>query len=248
MLDRVAREEIKRRYYPSADEDVYGALEQALNSYIAPGVALLDAGCGHGSWILREHRTKIGHLVGVDLVPPQRDHFLDEFIAADLESIPIADSSFDIVLCYWVIEHLPRPGRVFLEFYRLLKPGGILIFETPNLFAPATLISKVLPFWLHKRLYKRLLGVDEDEVFPTLYRSNTFGRLSQTLDDLGFKRDQLTSVDHTYELFVFQRIPFIAALLWSRALHHLPAKLLRNHIIGVYKKETGSSKPIRGYP
>jgi 2-polyprenyl-3-methyl-5-hydroxy-6-metoxy-1,4-benzoquinol methylase len=46
--------------------------------------------------------------------------------------IPVPDNSYNFVISTEVIEHLENPRATFREFYRLLRPGGILIVTTPN--------------------------------------------------------------------------------------------------------------------
>ena len=52
-------------------------------------------------------------------------------IVSDITAIPEPDASFDAVLCSEVLEHVPEPTHALDEFYRLLKPGGILILTAP---------------------------------------------------------------------------------------------------------------------
>jgi SAM-dependent methyltransferase len=47
---------------------------------------------------------------------------------ADAESLPFADSSFDLVLGHAVLHHLPDLRRAFAEFHRVLAPGGRIVF------------------------------------------------------------------------------------------------------------------------
>jgi SAM-dependent methyltransferase len=47
---------------------------------------------------------------------------------ADAESLPFADSSFDLVLGHAVLHHLPNLRRAFAEFHRVLRPGGRIVF------------------------------------------------------------------------------------------------------------------------
>jgi ubiquinone/menaquinone biosynthesis C-methylase UbiE len=47
---------------------------------------------------------------------------------ADAESLPFADSSFDLVLGHAVLHHLPDLPRAFGEFHRVLRPGGRIAF------------------------------------------------------------------------------------------------------------------------
>ncbi|MFT3858024.1 MAG: methyltransferase domain-containing protein [Aquabacterium sp.] len=53
----------------------------------------------------------------------------------DIEAIPVADGSLDLIICNHVLEHVSHPERALQEMHRCLKPGGILIAQTP--FAPS---------------------------------------------------------------------------------------------------------------
>lgn len=49
----------------------------------------------------------------------------------DATAIPVADASFDAILCTEVLEHVPEPVKVIAEFARILKRGGKLILTAP---------------------------------------------------------------------------------------------------------------------
>jgi ubiquinone/menaquinone biosynthesis C-methylase UbiE len=49
----------------------------------------------------------------------------------DAGSIPVADGTFDVVLCTEMLEHVPDPLKVLAEFARILKAGGRLILTAP---------------------------------------------------------------------------------------------------------------------
>ena len=46
--------------------------------------------------------------------------------------LPWKDDSFDNITSYETLEHVPDPGKLISEFFRVLKPGGELILSTPN--------------------------------------------------------------------------------------------------------------------
>jgi SAM-dependent methyltransferase len=52
-------------------------------------------------------------------------------IQSDITSIPVSDSSFDIVLCTEVLEHVPDPIAAIKEMVRITKPGGRLLITAP---------------------------------------------------------------------------------------------------------------------
>lgn len=50
--------------------------------------------------------------------------------AADLS--PFEDGQFSVVVALHLVEHLPDPAQTVREVYRLLQPGGLMLFATPN--------------------------------------------------------------------------------------------------------------------
>jgi SAM-dependent methyltransferase len=58
--------------------------------------------------------------------------------------LPFADASFDLVYHMDVIEHTKKPALFLSEQHRVLKPGGWLVFGTPNLLRPANLLKLLL--------------------------------------------------------------------------------------------------------
>lgn len=67
---------------------------------------------------LKDHQLRNGSYGSIDYV-------------CDATAIPVADASFDAILCTEVLEHVPEPVKVIAEFARILKPGGKLILTAP---------------------------------------------------------------------------------------------------------------------
>jgi len=53
-------------------------------------------------------------------------------IKADICNLPFEDNSFDFILCNHVLEHIPDDKKAMQELYRILKPGGIGVFQIPQ--------------------------------------------------------------------------------------------------------------------
>lgn len=88
---------------------------------------VLDAGCGSGAFS-RALARKARRVVGIDInkfaVASAADKGGSFFIPANIERIPFADSSFDVVVCLDALDHCLKPRDVVKEFSRVLKKGG----------------------------------------------------------------------------------------------------------------------------
>lgn len=49
----------------------------------------------------------------------------------DITKVPLKDASFDLILCYHVLEHVPNDAAAMGELFRLLRPGGLLMAQVP---------------------------------------------------------------------------------------------------------------------
>ena len=120
------------------------------------------------------------------------------------ENMPFAAESFDLVVCVWVLEHLRSPETVLREVRRVLRPGGHLVFLTPNLRNPLLAFNRLgraLP-QLQRRLVPRLYGRVEADTFPVQYRANTEGAIRVLAERAGLQVGLLRVIpDPTYLAF-----------------------------------------------
>ena len=87
-------------------------------------------------------------------------------VKADICNLPFDDNCFDFILCNHVLEHIPDDKKAMQELYRILKPGGIGIFQIPQdlsreiTFEDATITdrkerAKIFGQYDHVRIYGR---------------------------------------------------------------------------------------------
>jgi SAM-dependent methyltransferase len=109
-----------------------------------PGV-ILDAGSGPGAFTWRLQQQRFPHLVACDMHPELFAVDGVECRQADVTRvIPWRDASLDVVLLLEVTEHIDGLTQLFKETHRVLKPGGRLIFTTPNILS---IKSRLRFFW-----------------------------------------------------------------------------------------------------
>ena len=94
---------------------------------------VLDAGCGAGVPVARALAAR-HEVLGVDISPVQvalaRESVPEAtFQTGDISALDLADASFDAVVCYYAIIHVPREDheRTLAGFRRVLVPGGLLL-------------------------------------------------------------------------------------------------------------------------
>jgi ubiquinone/menaquinone biosynthesis C-methylase UbiE len=117
-----------------AIDDLASLFSEALP--VSP--VLLDAGCGQGkSFALLRQVFAPGRLIGIDADPQSlamsaeeaaRQGMEVELIGSDCASLKLPDASIDLLFCHQTFHHLVEQEQALAEFYRVLKPGGYLLF------------------------------------------------------------------------------------------------------------------------
>ena len=103
---------------------------------------VIDVGCGWGGSLRKlNERFKPERLVGFDIAPKMvaaatreaaqvqtAGGGTAEVVQADSAALPLADASVDLLFCHQTFHHLVDQDRAIAEFFRVLKPGGKLLF------------------------------------------------------------------------------------------------------------------------
>jgi 2-polyprenyl-6-hydroxyphenyl methylase/3-demethylubiquinone-9 3-methyltransferase len=129
------------------------------------GLAALDVGCGAG--LMAEPLVRMGAAISaIDAAPENiaaaMDHAQGQGLAIDYQCIAVEDlaatgAQFDLITCLEVVEHVAGRDAFFGAVARLLKPGGLAVFSTPNrtpaswavVIAGAEYITRSIPRGAH---------------------------------------------------------------------------------------------------
>ena len=106
-----------------------------LAPFLTSNASLLEVGCGTGVFL--DIAQKRGHKVlGIDLshdaVEYAQRAFGVDARTGRLEEVELPSGEFDAVTMWDLIEHVDAPRSVLAEARRILRDGGILVLETPN--------------------------------------------------------------------------------------------------------------------
>lgn len=227
--------EYKRRYkaeHPDWDDSMV-MLTNLVRERVRPGSFVLDAGCGHGNFVIDELRTLFSSAVGVDADAEAtgKNVCLDRVEIGTLDRLPFPDGSFDVVTSLWVLEHLKRPDAAFKEIRRVLKPGGFFAFVTPNKRSLLIGLRRLMTKRIADALLSRIYGREDKDVFEVHYRANSVRALRAIASEAGLHIDVVCeNPDPSYTSFdsFTYRLSSVATLL--------PGPFFRPHLVGVLRR------------
>jgi len=219
------------------------AYEEELSRRVGRDVRWLDLGCGHAvlpSWRQQAEQhlvERCGVLVGMDFdLPSLKAHrTIRRRVRGEIGRLPFESGSFDLVTMNMVVEHLNDPLAQFQEVHRVLAPGGVLIFHTPNALSYAVMAARLIPDGIKTKLVSLLEGRREEDIFRTHYRANTEGAIGQIAAVSGFHIADLRMVVTDA---VFATVPPLALfeLIWLRILMTQPLRSWRTNLVATLKK------------
>jgi SAM-dependent methyltransferase len=130
-------------------------LQNFLDRYLAEKSQprILEAGCGSASHLCFKENCC---LTGIDISEKQlqRNAQLHEKILGDVQYYRFQPETFDIIICWDVLEHLVKPELALDLFARAVKPEGIIILASPNPESFKGLLTRYSPHWFHVLFYR----------------------------------------------------------------------------------------------
>jgi SAM-dependent methyltransferase len=216
---------------------------ETLASILPRSTRWLDLGCGHQvvpNWVPSDRIASLAaglSVVGADgdIAALRQHNGLSLKVAANIERLPLAHASFDLVTANMVLEHVAIPTGVFAEVSRVLRPGGRFVVHTPNVHGYTTMLARSIPRPLRPKVAEILQGRRPEDVYPTHYRANSLSILRELAEAVSLRELDLRTVTSSAQLF---RVPVAGWLenQWLRLISQNSFSRLRPCIIGVFEK------------
>lgn len=154
--------------------------------------------------LMKRLRKEIADYTTADLESPLAElHF-------DVQQIPLADNSFDVLICNHLLEHVADDRQALREFYRILRPGGWGILLSP--------VDRT-----------RATTFEDDTITDPKERTRIFGQYdhrrcygrdyASRLHDVGFEVEQ---IDYAATFTVAQRQQYALPSDWIYVVHKPP--------------------------
>lgn len=114
----------------------------AKTNLLQPNHKILELGCGIGS-VVFELTTQGHNIIGRDISREAITYGLKKYGDINLkveaaEELHFENETFDIVLSFDLFEHIAQVDRHISEVFRVLRPDGYYLFQTPNKYSNAT--------------------------------------------------------------------------------------------------------------
>ena len=226
----------KNIFYPESkyggftDVDSSIAFYLRVNALLTKDATLLDIGCGRGQYAedpidirknLQIFNDKCHKVIGIDVDEGASENpHINEFHLIDpAKPWPLDDESVDICINDWVLEHIEDPDLFFSECQRVLKPGGYLCSRTSNLLHYRSFFAMLIPDKYHDaiiRIAQRGTWRKDNDVFPTVYRSNTKRKMKKLLSKHGFVNSVVYGYQAEPAYLSFSRLTYALGTLYER--------------------------------
>jgi SAM-dependent methyltransferase len=152
------------------------AVHGILNTRLSPAsLSIYEAGGGSTSFLPLDVLRR-AHVTVVDIDKDQirKNDYAQETILGDIQSYRFPSGSFDLVICYNVVEHLADVEAALLRFCESLKQGGLILIGAPNPKSLSGVVTRYSPHWVHVWFYRYVRGEKQagqpgQPPFPTYF-------------------------------------------------------------------------------
>ncbi len=195
--------------------ELFGRMKESaefVNHIDLDSKSVLDIGCGYGWFEIHSVDRNVKNIVGIEIseegIQTAKNNLNDPKIGlaiADSIMLPFKDRCFDTVVCWEVIEHIPKKTETYLfqEIVRVLKDNGTLYLSTP--FNSILSVLSDPAWWLMGHRHYTL-----DQMFFLASQSNL---TTETYHIKGRFWDMIEILDMYFSKWILRREPLYKEFL-----------------------------------
>jgi SAM-dependent methyltransferase len=204
----------------NAGEKSLREAHRILDERLPARARIYEAGGGSASSLpaVRVSESDIT-VVDIDHAQIRENRYATSKILGDIQTYSFPPSSFDLVVCYNVIEHLSDPEKAIRLFHSALAPGGLMFIGAPVRDSFSGWATRATPHWFHIQYYRWILkyasaGKPGSVPFPTVFHPIVTPRkLLELCNELGFQLVYFREYKGMIYANMAQRSPVLGKLL-----------------------------------
>lgn len=222
-----------RKYYQDnplwLDRTIY--FKNIIQEYLKEDFVILNAGAGASPKF--DYKNSVRRIIGIDIDRAVLSNpTLNEAYVCDIERMPFEDGKFDLVILDCVLEHLKNPCQALAEIKRVIRPAGVVILRTPNIYHYVYAGGFFIPKLFYSKLLKR-------EPLIRYYRCNTKAKLKKMFVSAGFKIERLEMIEGEPTYLMFFLPLFLLGVFYERLVNKFSCLgCFRSNIIAVCRPKT----------
>jgi len=221
-------ENILRKFDPSFRHR-WEVFNTVVKNSLNPQTVWIDCGCGNNETI-----SSLGQFaktaIGIDVIEGESKN---NFIKAEIRNMPLPSDYADLITLRFVVEHFKNIDENLSELNRILKTNGKIIILTTNLLSPFIFLPRlILPHSLKSKILTKTFKVNDNDVFPTYHKMNTFKFYTQNPSGLRLKEIMFIS-----DLNYTRKFVFLILLLWHKITDNRLLRKFRTNILVILEKE-----------
>jgi len=194
-------------------QDIRDEIDVLKDKLSFSNAKVLELGCGAADKTRQiAEQTDVAHIVAaeVDTIQHEKNLTIDDlpkvtFTSFGAEEINAADESFDIVLMFKSLHHVPVPhmDQALAEIFRVLKPGGMAYFSEPvfagefneviRLFHDESVVREAAFQAVQRATEQGLMHLQEQYFFKNVLRLKDFGQFEQGILKATFVDHQIST-------------------------------------------------------
>jgi len=231
------QEQYVQRFYRARPGWIDGTVEfhRICNRYLGRTSRVLEIGAGPSNPTSEFLSRTVASVVGLDVDSAVlQNRFLTEARVYDGDTFPFPAASFDAAITDYALEHVQDPPALCREIRRVLKPDGVLLFRTPNVFHYVSLFSRLLPDSISPWLRNR---PSDHPVYPKYFRCNSEDKCRHVLGEAGFQVLELALIEKEPSYGLRSRLLFLPMMAYERLVNSSAAfRNLRANILCAARK------------